>query len=147
MKFTDLYRIPIAYLLVYIVLILGTGVWLFLLSQGLDTQENIGATLQKVGFTPIEKSVYNFVEVATPHMFAIGSMIFVLAHFMLFSTRVSQKFSLTIAILLYIAMFINIFSYVAIMFGLFVSGWIKLVTIGLFVLLFLFLLGMVAFSL
>jgi len=147
MKFTELYRIPIAYLLVYIVLILGTGIWIFLLSQGLDTQENIGATLQKVGFAPIEKSVYNFVEVAAPHMFAIGTLIFVVAHFMLFSTRFSQKFSLKISVSLFIVALINICAYLLIIFGFVVSGWIKLLSLALFVLLFLLLLGMVAFSL
>ncbi len=146
MKNVKLYYIPIGYMIVYTIAILGTGVWLFLLSQGLA---NFGLmqTLKEIIAQPEPKSFYGFVEVATPHMFAIGTLIFVVAHFLLFSTKISQIFSLRVSILLFILAFLNIGAYLAIIFGLIVSGWIKLFSITLFVLLFLFMLSMVAFSL
>jgi len=147
MKNLALYRIPIAYLLFYVIAILVTGIWLFLLSQGLDSSEGFNALLLEIIAKPEMKSLHNFVEVAAPHMFAMGAMVFVVAHFMLFNTKVSQKRSLMLSSLLYIAMFGNIFAYLAIMFGFVLSGWIKILSILLFVGLFLILLGMVAFSL
>ena len=146
MKNLKLYHIPIVYMLVYVVAILATGIWLFLLSQGLSSS-TIMQTLTQIVTVPEPKSLHNFIEVATPHLFAIGTLIFVVAHFMLFSTKVSQKLSLRISILLFILAFFNIVLYLPIVFGLLVSGWIKLLCMGLFVGVFLLLLGMVAFSL
>jgi len=146
MKHLKLYSIPIAYMLVYVVAILVTGVWLFLLSQGLGSADMM-QTLTYVITFPEPKSLHNFIEVATPHIFAMGTLIFVVAHFMLFSTNISQRFSLRVSVLLFVVALLNIVAYLAIIFGLVVSGWVKLVTLVVFVLLFLLLLGMVAFSL
>ena len=133
-------------MLVYVVVILVTGVWLFLLSQGLSSSD-ILQTLTQIATLPEPKSLHNFIEVATPHMFAMGTLIFVVAHFMLFSTKISQRVSLRVAVLLFIVALLNILAYLFISFGVVVSGWIKLILLGLFVLLFLLMLGMVAFSL
>jgi len=146
MKNLKLYHIPIVYMLVYVVAILATGIWLFLLSQGLSSS-TIMQTLTQIVTVPEPKSLHNFIEVATPHLFAIGTLIFVVAHFMLFSTKISQRFSLRVSVLLFIVALLNILAYLLIIFGVMVSGWIKLLLLALFVLLFLLLLGMVAFSL
>lgn len=146
MKNFKLYNITIAYMLVYVVVILGTGLWLFLLSQGLGSSDII-KTLSDIVVKPEQKSLHNFIEVATPHLFAIGTLIFVVAHFMLFSTKISQKFSLVVSTLLFVLGLLNVVAYLPIILGLVVLGWIKLVSMGVFVLLFLVLLGMVAFSL
>ena len=146
MKNLHLYHIPIAYMLVYVVAILVSGLWLFFLSQGLSSSD-ILATFMHIVNAPEPKSLHNFIEVATPHMFAIGTLVFVMAHFMLFSTKISYKFSLRISILLFTVAFLNILAYLFISFGVFVSGWIKLFAMGLFVLVLVFMLGLVAFSL
>jgi hypothetical protein len=147
MKNLALYSIPIRYMLIYVVLILVSGLWLFLLSQGLDSSGSVMNTIKNVISTPEVKSLEGIIEVATPHIFAIGTLIFVSAHFMLFSTKISQKASLVVAMILFTFALFDIFSYFAITFGLLVSGWIKLLSMLLFVLLFLLMLGMVGFSL
>ena len=147
MKNLSFFHIPITYLLLYTVVILATGIWLFLLSQGLNGSEGIGATLQHIIASPEAKSLQNLVEVATPHMFAMGILIFVVAHFMLFSTKVSQRTSLVVALVLFVLAFFNIVSYGMISFGLLLTGWVKLVAMALFVGMFLVLLFMVGFSL
>lgn len=146
MKNLHLYTIPIAYMLVYVVAIIVSGLWLFLLSQGLASAD-ILQTLINIVNAPEPKSLHNFIEVATPHMFAMGNLIFVVAHFMLFSTNISQKFSLIVSLLLFTVALFNISSYLLISFGLVVSGWIKLFSMALFVLVFAVMLGLVAFSL
>ena len=147
MKNIALYAIPVRYMLIYVILILMSGLWLFLLSQGLDSSESVMSTLKNVITTPAYKSVEGMIEVVTPHLFAIGTLIFVTAHFMLFSTKFSQRFSLIVAMFLFVFALFDIFSYFAITFGLVVSGWIKLVAMSVFVLLFLVILGLVGFSL
>jgi len=146
MKNLHLYNIPIAYMLLYVVAILFSGVWLFLLSQGLANTD-ILQTFTHIVTSPEPKSLHNFIEVATPHMFAMGTLIFVVTHFMLFSTKVSKKLSLTVSLVLFSVALFNISAYLFISFGLVVSGWIKLLSMALFVLLFLGMLAMVAFSL
>ena len=147
MKNVSLYKIPIAYMLVYVVLILFTGVWLFLLSQGLNSSDGMNTIIMNIINAPESKSLHHFIEVAAPHMFAIGAMVFVVSHFMLFSTKISQGTSLIVAMLLFVFTILNIFSYSAIILGFVVSGWIKLLSMSIFVLLFLFMLFMVAVSL
>ena len=147
MKKLSFFHIPIAYLLFYTVVILATGMWLFLLSQGLNSTESMIATLQKIILSPEAKSLQNIVEVATPHMFAMGTLIFVVAHFMLFSTKISQRTSLIVVLLLFVLALVNILSYGVISFDLLVTGWIKLMSMFLFVGVFLVLLFLVAFSL
>ena len=147
MKNLSFFHIPISYMLVYTILILGTGIWLFLLSQGLASSEGISATISTIIQTPEPKSLHNFFEVAAPHMFGMGSLMFVVAHFMLFSTKISQKTSLIISMLLFVFLLFNIFSYGAISLGFIVTGWIKLLSMTLFVGMFLVLLIMVGVSL
>ncbi len=147
MKKLSFFHIPIAYLLLYTVLLLGSGLWLFLLSQGLASSEGIAATLEKIILTPEPKSMHNFVEVATPHMFAMGTLVFVVAHFMLFSTKISQKISLIVSMILFVFLLFNIFSYGLISFEILSSGWIKLLSMLLFTGMFLLLLFMVGVSL
>lgn len=147
MKPIALYSLPVRYMLLYVILILMSGIWLFLLSQGLDNSESIMRTLQDIITAPADKSIEGLVEVATPHLFAIGTLLFVVAHFMLFSTKVSPKLSLRVSMLLFVFALFDIFAYFAITLGLVVSGWIKLVALSGFVLLFLILLGLVAISL
>ncbi len=147
MKNLALYTIPIGYMIVYVVLILISGLWLFFLSQGLDSSEGVIHTIQNVINAPETKSLEGIVEVATPHIFAMGSLVFIAAHFMLFSTKISQKHALIVAMLLFVFALFDIFAYLLITFGLLVSGWIKLLSMFIFVLLFLSMLAMVGFSL
>ncbi len=134
-------------MLLYVILILISGLWLFLLSQGFESVGSIIGTLKNFINTPADKSLEGLIEVVTPHLFAIGSLIFVTAHFMLFSTNVSQKLSLKVAMLLFAFALFDIFAYFVITFGFVVSGWIKLVALSGFVLLFMIMLGLVGFSL
>jgi len=147
MKNIALYAIPIKYMLLYVVLILVSGVWLFLLSQGLNSSESVMHTFKNIISVPEAKSIQGLVEVLTPHLFAMATLIFVAAHFMLFSTKVSQKVSLIVAMLLFVFALFDIFSYFFITFGWFVSGWIKILSMLAFVLLFVLMLGLLAFSL
>lgn len=147
MKHIALYSLPIRYMIIYVILILMSGLWLFLLSQGYESSESIIGTLKNIISAPADKSLQGLIEVAAPHLFAIGILLFTAAHFMLFSTNVSPKVSLIAAMLLFAFGLFDIFAYFAISLGLFVSGWIKLVAVSGFVLLFLFMLGLVGFSL
>jgi len=146
MKNTHLYKIVIGYMLLFVVAILFSGGWLFLLSQGFgDT--SIMDTLIRFIDTPAPKSLHGLVEVASPHLFAMGVLIFVVAHFMLFSNRFKHNTSKSLAWLLYISALFDIIAYGFISLGMVVSGWIKLIALGLFLVLFIVMLGLVAFSL
>lgn len=141
------YRIPIVYMLLYTILILASGVWLFLLSQGLDAMQEIGVALERLVYTPASKSWHNLLEVATPHLFAIGTLIFIVAHFLLFNTQIAQRWSMGVATLLMFAALFDIGVYVLIILGVTSGGILKIAAMAIFLLLFIVLLGMVLFSL
>ena len=147
MKDSEFYKIPIAYLLPYSVLIVASGVWLFLLSQGLDSAQSLIHTLKDIFYTPEAKSVRGLIEVATPHLFAMGMLIFVAAHFMLFSTRVSKKTTAIVALMVFGFALFDILAYFMISFGWLVSGWMKLLAMVSFVSALTLLLSLLAFSL
>lgn len=146
MKNAFLYKIPIFYMLIYALAIVLTGVWLFLLSNGLEA-DGIAATLLNFIEAPQSKSMYGVLEVATPHMVSIGMLIFLVAHFLLFSTTVSKRFSKKASIFLYLAALANICAYFFMAFGWVQGGWFKLLLMAVFVLLFVFVLALVALSL
>ena len=146
MKNLKLYYIPIIYMMFYTIALLITGVWLFLLSQGLSSS-GLLLTLSNITEIAKIKSLHNFIEVASPHIFTMGTLIFINTHFMLFSKKFSQMFSLKVSLALFVMAFMNIFIYLFIIWGFVVSGWIKLISIALFILLFLLLLSMLVFSL
>ena len=147
MKRYPYYRIPIGYMLLFAFFIFASGTWLFLLPQGLAQTGSPVAALQQLVYTPAVKSWQQFVEIAAPHLFAMGALIFIVAHFLLFSTKISWHFSMRLSLWLYIAMFLDIFVYTLIIAGIVTSGWIKLTVLAIFALLFLFLLGAIAVSL
>ena len=146
MKNRHLYKIVIGYMLLFVVAILFSGGWLFLLSQGLENIQVVDTLIQFVD-TPAPKSLHGWVEVASPHLFAMGVLIFVVAHFMLFSNRFRHSTSKSLAWLLYMSALFDIIAYGFISLGVVVSGWIKLIALGLFLVLFVVMLGLVAFSL
>ena len=147
MKKYPLYRIPVTYMLLYSILIVLSGVWLFGRSQGLEGIGSIGATLQKFLTSAVPESMQRFIEVATPHLFAMGVLIFIIAHFLLFSRRVSVRMSLKLSTAVFVAALLNIAAYGLILSGMVVSGWIKLLAMALFIGLFFLLLLMVWMSL
>ena len=147
MKRYPRYRIPIGYMLLFSFFILASGVWLFLLPQGLAKTGSFSETLMQLGKSPAAKSWQQFVEIAAPHLFAMGTLIFIVAHFLLFSTNILRHVSMRLVLWLYIAMLVDIFAYALIIADIVTSGWIKLAALTLFVLLFLLLLGAVVISL
>ncbi len=147
MKRYPRYRLPIGYMLLFSFFIVASGLWLFLLPQGLAETGNPVAALQQLVHTPAVKSWQQFVEIATPHLFAMGALIFIVAHFLLFSTRISRHFSMRLSLWLYIAALADISAYALIIAGIVTTGWIKLAVLAVFILLFLILLGAVAVSL
>jgi hypothetical protein len=135
MKNLSLYHIPIAYLILYTLAILFSGVWMFLLSQGLASSD-ILSILQKVIEKPSVKSLQTHIEIATPHIFAMGTLIFIISHFLLFSTKITFHTSAKLSLLLFLMALFNIFAF----------GWMKVIGLGLFLFLFLLLLVMLVLS-
>ena len=70
----NLYAVSIRYFLLMLFMLLITGVWMLLLHTSLSLE----------GFSNYyaEKSSFGLLEVVTPHLFAMGIVIFVLTHFL-----------------------------------------------------------------
>jgi hypothetical protein len=147
MKNNPLYALPIKYMVFFCLAILFSGLWLFLLSQGFTNIENLIKTIQYSIQTPKDKSLHNLIEIATPHIFAMGILIFMVSHFLIFSPKIKIRYAIIISKWLYYFMFLNIFSYFFITLGWVTLGWIKILALSGFFLFFLILLTMVWVSL
>ncbi len=123
MKYLALYKLPIRYMLVYTLLILFSGIWIFLLSHELNV--------------PLKISLQSFIEIATPHLFAIGTLIFIVTHFLLFSSKIKHKTSRILSLMLFVMALLNILVYLPSVLGFEVFGWVKGVFMFGFVALFL----------
>lgn len=130
MSHHKLYTLAIRYFILFLVLLIISGVALFWLERGLET-----------------KSIESIIEILTPHIVGMGMTLFVVAHFLLSSTKFTQHFSLKIFLALAMVTLLDQFSYLFILMGFEVFGWIKLVSLLLYILLSFGLLWMLSISL
>lgn len=85
------YKVSIRYFLLMLLMLLLTGIWMLLLHTSLSVD----------GFSNyyVQKSVFGLLEVATPHLFAMGTVIFILTHFLSLNRRNSSfESKLTLAL-------------------------------------------------
>lgn len=68
------YKVTINYFLIILLLMLVTGVWMVLLQTSLN--------LDNITDYYVNKSLLSILEVLTPHLFAMGTVVFILTHFL-----------------------------------------------------------------
>lgn len=117
---------PLMYLvLALIVLQLASGIWLFIEKYGLsayDVFTYFSGDKQK--FIPA-KSLEGLMETAVPHFIAVSTTIFVYAHFLLFTTIISENKKKLLILALFVSALMNIFSGFGIIQGHELFAWIK----------------------
>lgn len=87
----DIYAVVIRYFLLMFLMLLITGVWLLLLHSSL--------TLESFTNYYVQKTIFGLLEVVTPHLFAIGTTVFILTHFLSLNKKNSSyenKLTLTL---------------------------------------------------
>lgn len=85
------YHLIIRYFLLMFLMLLITGIWLLLLHTSL--------TLESFSNYYIHKSVFGLLEVVTPHLFAMGTTVFIVTHFLSLNkknTSYENKLTLTL---------------------------------------------------
>lgn len=87
----DIYAVVIRYFLVMFLMLLVTGIWLLLLHTSLTVES----------FTEyyVKKSLFGLLEVVTPHLFAMGTTLFIVTHFLALNkknTPYEDKLTLTL---------------------------------------------------
>ena len=117
------YKVSIRYFLLMTLMLLVTGIWMLILHTSLSLES----------FTNyyVEKSVFGLLEVATPHLFAMGTIVFIITHFLSLN-RKNSSFESKLTIALFTVMLVSNFS------GFFVTEqttylvWVKIVSTLLF---------------
>ena len=104
-----------------------SGVWLFIEKFGLLPSDvfTYFAGDEENFISP--KSIEGLLETAVPHFIAISTTIFVYAHFLLFTSIISQKKKQLLIMALFISALIDIFSPFGIIYGFEVFAWSKLI--------------------
>jgi len=77
------YALPIKYLLVMAVMLTGSGMWMFVLHTSMSVEGTAAY------YAP--KSIFGILETVTPHLFGMGTLVFVLTHFFAILKDIDQK--------------------------------------------------------
>ena len=124
-----LYKIVIHYFLLMLLMLLITGVWMLLLHTSLNIES----------FTDyyVKKSIFGLLEVVTPHLFAMGTVIFILTHFLSLKNK-NSSFESKITLILFSLMLLSNLSMFFISETMAWLVWIKLLSTVLFLIFSLF---------
>lgn len=77
------YSLPIKYLLVMSTMLIGSGMWMFILHTGVSVEGTAAY------YAP--KSLFGMLETVTPHLFGMGTLVFILTHFFAVVKGIDQK--------------------------------------------------------
>lgn len=140
------YLFALSYFSAMSLLLLASGVWIFV--------ENIGFSIEAVvlyyagdataGVSA--KSLYGQLEVAVPHLGAMGLFIMVVTHFLLFAPKKRRKHLGVIAICTFAAALLNIASGIAVSSGWLLFASVKLAAFALFCAAALFTVGLLLYE-
>ena len=137
------YRAAIIYFTLFALLLLLSGTWLFVSKIGLTPNAVNLYYLGNEALFQMPKSPEGVLEIALPHLGGMGLFIMVSAHFMLFASAHRRRWAKTSAIILFAAAVLDILSPYAIINGLEIFSWIKLLAFFLLQGLALFLLWLI----
>ena len=143
MKHHKLYKLSIAYFLLFVLALFTTGVALFLLELGVLDMDTFAQLIAEIK----PKSIEGIIEILSPHIIGMGLLLFVVAHFLLFSGKYTQVFSLKVFSALALVILIDQSAYLFISMGWEMFGWVKVLSLLLFAILLSLLVWMVATSL
>jgi len=124
------YKVTINYFLIMLLLMLVTGVWMVLLQTSLN--------LENITEYYVNKSLLSILEVLTPHLFAMGTVVFILTHFLSLKNK-NTALETKLSSLLFIVMLLSNLSLFFITETTPWMVWIKLISLTLLLLFSLFL--------
>ena len=117
------YKLSIRYFLLMSLMLLITGLWMLLLHT----------TLSIENFTNyyVKKSIFGLLEVVSPHLFAMGTIVFIITHFLSLNRR-NSSFENKLTLTLFTVMLISNFSGFAITEHTIYLAWLKIISTVLF---------------
>jgi len=143
MKAQQLYTLSIAYFLVFVVAVFASGLTLFFVELGVGDLDTFSTVISQMK----PKSIEGIIEILTPHIMGMGLMLFVVAHFLLFSKKFSHTFSFRVFLALVFVVLIDQSAYLFISSGFEIFGWVKVFSLLVYAFLLSLLVWMVAISL
>jgi hypothetical protein len=120
------YRYAIAYFTLFGGLLLLSGFWLFALKIGFTPSHVAAYYLGDEALFTAPKSFAGLMESALPHLGGMGLFVMVTAHFLHFAPRKKKPGAKRMAVILFIAALLDIFSPFAIINGFAFFAWVKL---------------------
>ena len=117
------YKLSIRYFLLMSLMLLITGIWMLLLHT----------TLSIESFTNyyVQKSIFGLLEVVSPHLFAMGTIVFIVTHFLSLKQR-NSSFENKLTVMLFAVMLISNFSGFVITEHTTYFTWVKMLSTVLF---------------
>ncbi len=106
---------------------LGTGIWLFIIKYGLTPSEVFTYFAGNEELFVMKKSFEGLIETAVPHFMAISLIIFVYAHFLLFTKIISPSQKQFLIFGLFLTASVDIFSPFGMIYGFEFFAWLKVI--------------------
>jgi len=124
------YKITINYFLLMLLMLMATGIWMLLLQSPLAFE-----SLQNYY---VNKSLLGVLDVVSPHLFAMGAVIFILTHFLSLKNK-NTALESQMSLLLFVSMLLSNLSLFVITDSTAWMVWLKLISLTVFLLTSLFL--------
>ena len=120
-----LYALSIRYFLVLLLMLLLTGLWMFI--------EHTGFEIVQLTDHYAKKSLLGLLETISPHLFAMGTVVFIITHFLALEKE-NTKVESMVSTLLFVVMLSSNLSAFFISYESHLFSWVKLLSALLFVL-------------
>ena len=124
-----LYSLTLRYFLILLFMLLLTGLWMFI--------EHTNVEIIQLTDYYAKKSFLGLLETISPHLFAMGTILFIVTHFLALE-RKNTRVESVITVLLFIVMLLSNLSTFFIGHEFIVFSWVKLIFTLLFILFSLF---------
>ena len=126
------YKVAITYFILFSLLLLGSGAWIFSQKIGFAYESVLHYYLGNAAAFESPKTYEGLLKTILPHIFAFGLFVMVVLHFVIFTTKRNTKEFIVLIYLAFLSAFFEIFSPFMILEGFEFFAYIKVFSFFLF---------------
>ena len=126
------YKVAISYFILFCLLLLGSGAWIFAQKIGFSYHSVLSYYLGDTATFASPKTYEGVLKTILPHIFAFGLFVMVVLHFVIFTTKRNTKEFSVLIYLAFLSAFFEIFSPFMILEGFEFFAYIKIFSFFLF---------------
>ncbi|MBA1432871.1 MAG: hypothetical protein FAF04_04605 [Epsilonproteobacteria bacterium] len=126
------YRVAITYFILFSLLLLGSGIWIFAHKIGFSYESVLHYYTGDAAAFEAPKTYEGMLKTILPHIFAFGLFVMVVLHFVIFTAKRNTKEFQFLIYLAFTTAFFELFSPFIILWGFHFFAYIKIISFFLF---------------